>query len=409
MSYLLTLTFVLTPAYTIKLNLMGLPTNLLMLWVVLVWTVFFIWLIAKKQLLHLRTAVRKCSKPVLIFISLFFLAGIISLFINGANKPKLGQFIVLFLQPISIFFISLYIFQQNPKTKTFLLSACYFLLAAAGLYAILQYFTLIGLPAAWWGNSVEPKRALSFFIHPNFYALSCAPLLAFLIPDVAEKIKNQKLEIGNWKFIATWIIGAVGLLLSFSRAGWLGLGIAGIIYLIVAADKKIRKLALYCAIILCIIILAVPNLQWRLRLPFHGEKSAVSRQSLWETGWKGIKESPILGLGLTGFSKNWERLNTDADLPETHNFPHNIFLDFWVETGLLGLISFIGLSAIFIYRGLRSRLPLPLGEGRGEGQAMLKLSAALFLIALISQGLIDNPYFKNDLAMVFWIVLALAI
>jgi hypothetical protein len=34
---------------------------------------------------------------------------------------------------------------------------------------------------------------------------------------------------------------------------------------------------------------------------------------------------------------------------------------------------------------------------------------ALFLIAILTQGQIDNPYFKNDLALVFWIVLSLII
>lgn len=201
----------------------------------------------------------------------------------------------------------------------------------------------------------------------------------------------------SWIKPLAWMIGAVGLLLSFSRAGWLGLGVAGIIYLIVAADKKIRKLALYGIIVIIIVIISIPNLRWRFTLPFYGEKSAVSRSSLWETGWKGIKESPILGLGLTGFSNNWTRLNTDAGLTETHNFPHNIFLDFWVETGLLGLISFIGLAWIFIYDGIKNR------------KDIIKLSVALFLIALLTQGQIDNPYFKNDLAMVFWIILSLAI
>jgi hypothetical protein len=28
----------------------------------------------------------------------------------------------------------------------------------------------------------------------------------------------------------------------------------------------------------------------------------------------------------------------------------------------------------------------------------------LFLIALIIHGLIDNPYLKNDLALVFWLI-----
>ena len=88
-------------------------------------------------------------------------------------------------------------------------------------------------------------------------------------------------------------------------------------------------------IVIVIVIVSIPNLRWRFLLPFYGEKSAVSRLSLWDTGTKAIKESPVTGLGLTGFSKNWERLNTDPNL-DTHNFPHNIFLNFcwyfWYST-----------------------------------------------------------------------------
>lgn len=422
MPWLIILTFILVPTYTVKLNVFGLPTNLLMFWVVLVWLVFFIWLVAKKQLSQFLTTVKNWDKPILIFIGLFLLSGLVGLFINGTDRAKLGQFIVLFLQPISLFFIGKFIFNQNSNSKNCLLYTVYCLLALSGLLAILQYFTLLGLPPAWWGNAVEPKRAIGFFSHPNFFALWSAPLLALLIPDLGKRMQNWKLEIaclparqGNWKFFTAWLLGAIGLLLSFSRAGWLGLAAAILVYLVVAADNKIRKFTFTGIIIALVITMAVPNLRWRFILPFYGEKSAVSRLSLWQTGWKGIKESPVLGLGLTGFSNNWHRLNTDPGLTDTHNFPHNIFLDLWVETGLLGLVSFIGIVSIFIYRGLR-RSPPPLARGGDGGEVerlqfnqTLKLSLTLFLIALLTQGLIDNPYFKNDLAMVFWIILSLAI
>ena len=97
-----------------------------------------------------------------------------------------------------------------------------------------------------------------------------------------------------------------------------------------------------------IVVLAVPNLRWRLILPFYGEKSTVSRISLWRDGISGVKDSPILGLGLTGFGKHYGILNTDPNL-DTHNFPHNIFLDFWVETGVLGLISLIGIAWLYVF------------------------------------------------------------
>jgi len=475
MQFLLALTFLLTPAYVIKFNLFGFPTDILMVWVILFWAIFFIWLIAKKQLPDFLRSITSLDKKIFLLTGLFFLSGIISLFVRGLDRAKLGQFIVLFLQPVSIFFIGRYLLKQFPDTKYYILNTIYFLLAAAGIYAVIQYFTLLGLPPAWWGNSNEPKRALSFFIHPNFYALFAAPLLAFLVPHLSGVILNpsapahsassgrpersrtaegegslnlSKFDKGflaqmhslgmtaknKFFYLACWLLGAIGLFLSLSRAGWLGLAAAIAVYLIVAADKKIRKTASVIVIFIVIVILAVPNFRYRVLLPFYGEKSAVSRFSLWDTGIKGVKESPLTGLGLTGFSRQWQTLNTDPGLTDTHNFPHNIFLDFWVETGLLGLISITILIGLYIYRGLKNTTPsasqTPLlykegntatavsppnlggvpreaGGGDIDRQQLAKLSIALFLIALIAQGLIDNPYFKNDLAMVFWVVLSL--
>jgi len=391
MPILIIISFLLAPAYAVRFPIFNLPTDVLMVWMFLFWLIFFIWLLVKKQLSEFLSSIKSLDKKFLIFICLFFLSGLISLLINDIDRAKLGQFIVLFLQPIPTFFIARYIFKQSPKATYYLLLTTYSLLAIAGIFAVIQYFTLSGLPQEFWGNSVEPKRALAFFIHPNFYALWSAPLLALLIPDLGQRLKNLKKD---WCYIAAWILGAIGLLLSFSRAGWLGLSVAVLIYLIFAADKKIRKIALGAVIVMIIVIVSTPNLRWRFILPFYGERSASSRTELWQSGWKGIKQSPIFGLGLNGYSNNYRTLQTDTTLPD-HNFPHNIFLDLWVEIGLIGLVSFIGITFIVLRQGFKNR------------NDAIKLGVALFFIALLVQGQIDNPYFKNDLALVFWTVLAL--
>jgi O-antigen ligase len=127
-------------------------------------------------------------------------------------------------------------------------------------------------------------------------------------------------------------------------------------------------------------------------LPFKGEKSTVSRFSLWETADKMILSSPILGKGLNGFATDFNSYNTDPGLAPL-DYPHNIFLNFWVETGLLGLISFLGLSISIIWLGWQKFL-----KGSLYGLAII-----LFMIALYVHGMADAPYFKNDLALVFWI------
>ena len=392
-AYLLALTILLLPTYTVRFELFGLPVNLLMLWTLLIWTVFAVELGVKKQFRGFFASIKSINIPLLILSGMFFLSGLVGLFWQNFSQAKLGQFVVLFVEPLSLFFIANFIWQNNPSAKKSMLYAVYCILAALGVFAAIQYFTLFGLPAQYWGNAVEPKRALSFFSHPNFYALFSAPLLAFLLADLGLKIKDLR---KNWFFFAAWIIGGLGLLLSFSRAGWLGLGVAGLVYVLFAAEKKIRKLALAIFVIMVVVIVSVPNLRWRFILPFYGEKSAVSRLSLWHTGVKGIAESPVFGLGLTGFAQNWDRLNTDPNL-DRHNFPHNLALDLWVETGILGLIAMVGLISFALYKGLVDK------------NNLFKLSVALFMVTLLTQGLIDNPYFKNDLAMVFWLIFSLGL
>lgn len=419
MIYLLVVTFLLTPAYIIKLKVGSLPGDILMLWVLAVWFLTAVIFSLNKKWKEFFGFFKNLDKKLLILVGLFLLSGAVSLLIGGTNKPNLGQFLVLFLQPISVFFLAAFTFGQKDKYKEHFLGLLYIFLGLAGLYALVQYVTLAGLPAAYQGNLVEPKRALSFFDHPNFYALFSAPLLALLIPDLAKRIE---LGVGkNLLWIGLWVLGGVGLLVSLSRAGWLGLAAAILVYLIFAADKKVRLVAVIAIVLAIAVGLSIGSVRERLVAPFHGEKSATSRLTLWKSGLKGIKESPVFGLGLNGFAEKYANLISDPSL-DTHNFPHNIFLNFWVETGLLGLISFMGLSSLYIYRGLKAGVTLNWPKERQKTKRktltleniqtqdkLIKLGIALFFIALITQGIIDNPYFKNDLAMVFWLILALNI
>lgn len=388
MQYLIALSLFLAPTYAIRFSIAGIPTNLLMIWLFFVSLIFIAATTKQKQWRELIDWLLSINKTIKISVVLFLLAGLISLANKGISQEKLGEFLVLFVQPIAIAVITGFTIHKDQKAKELVISSCYIFLGLCGILAIAQYFTLFTLPPLYWGNSVEPKRAVGVFTHPNFFALFTTPLLAFLIEDLRTKISVYK--------IAGWVLGLIGLGLSLSRAGWLGLIAAIGVYAIIAADVKVRKLIFAVGCVAIIIIAVTPNLRYRFLLPFYGEKSAVSRLSLWSTGIKGIKESPILGLGLHGFSQNWGRLNTDPGL-DTHNFPHNIFLNFWVETGLLGLLSVCTLIGFFMWQGIKNKTD------------SIKLGIALFLIALITQGVIDNPYFKNDLALVFWMLLALGI
>lgn len=391
MNYLIILTILFSPLYVWRFNFFGLPLNFFLIWNFFVF-IYFFFLLLRQQKLKEFLLFSFSLKINNLFIYLFLFFAVVSLLYPSTDIKKLGQFLVLFLQPIILFFCFRYFFYKNQSKKNIFVYFLYFVLGLFGALAIIQYFSLFTLPEIWQGNSVEPKRAISFFSHPNFYALYCAPLLAFLVPDLAQSFK-----LNNYKgktFL--WLSGAAGLLFSLSRAGWLGLGISLIVYLLFFASKEIKKLSFVIIIVMVIVVFLTPNLRYRVILPFYGEKSAVSRFSLWDTGVKAIKQSPVFGLGLNGFSNNWQKLNTDPNL-DTHNFPHNIFLNFWVETGLFGLISFLSICFLVFFQDFKKQ------------KDIFKLAAALFILTILTQGQIDNPYFKNDLAIIFWTILSLSL
>jgi O-antigen ligase len=83
--------------------------------------------------------------------------------------------------------------------------------------------------------------------------------------------------------------------------------------------------------------------------------------------------------------------------------PHNEILDFWLSTGILGLLSFIWLEVIFWRVSLRGW-----ARWRVRREAPLALGAMAAMLAALVHGLVDNSYFLIDLSLIFWYLVALA-
>jgi O-antigen ligase len=74
-----------------------------------------------------------------------------------------------------------------------------------------------------------------------------------------------------------------------------------------------------------------------------------------------------------------------------------ILLNFWSEIGLFGMISFAGICAYIFGLGLKI-----LKKNIFFGAALLASLVIIFI-----HGMVDVPYFKNDLAMLFWVITSL--
>lgn len=86
---------------------------------------------------------------------------------------------------------------------------------------------------------------------------------------------------------------------------------------------------------------------------------------------------------------------------EVYMYPHNLILNFWTELGLAGMILFIWIIIKFFYQGIK------IFQNSNNTNKYLSLGLIGAIIVIIIHGMVDVPYFKNDLAILFWILIAL--
>jgi O-antigen ligase len=117
--------------------------------------------------------------------------------------------------------------------------------------------------------------------------------------------------------------------------------------------------------------------------------SGYVRKRMWKDTVSMLRDRPVLGAGFGAYPTVFKPYQTTTGI-EVFQYPHNILLNLWSETGLLGVIAFGWVIATWVR----------LGHGR--------VWTLLPLITILVHGLVDVPYLKNDLAFAFWIFALLA-
>jgi len=366
------LVLALLPTYLVRFTIFGLPTTLLeIILAIFLLAVFFT---------HPRSLVAELKKlgPANLAIIAFVLAGIISTIISPEPIKALGQLKAFIIEPVLFFYACVLILRKESDLKLPLTLLSLSILVIS-LFGLIQYVTLLGLPLRFWGFGEGVKRIVSVFEYPNALALYLGPLLAFFLALIYSKstLINRKLLF--W----TTGLGLIALILTFSRGAWL----AVLVVLAILAAKKIpwKIVVPFLALAITAAALLYPGKQ------ILTDPSASARLELYKYSARAVLQSPILGNGLSGFRHTLESMQFKQ---EVLNYPHNIFLNFWLELGMLGLLSFFFLILVCLKQHKLKPTPL-------------RLAAAMFLVTIVVHGLVDVPYFKNDLSILFWFMISL--
>jgi putative inorganic carbon (hco3(-)) transporter len=197
----------------------------------------------------------------------------------------------------------------------------------------------------------------------------------------------------------------LGVVLTFSLGAWVGVAAA----LVVVAVAHGRKLVLVGGSVAAVLAaISLPFLLSVERIATHfnfSDGTSFLRLQLWGSALNLIWDHPLAGVGLDNFLYYYRDLG--YMLPggwrePSLSHPHNLALDFWLSLGLVGLILLLAV----LYRFFRDAR-LSFRQLGGRGDRALALAAAASMVDFVAHGMIDASYFRPDLAVIFWLTVAI--
>lgn len=386
----LSLIVVTLPTFLISWRPLGLPINTLD---VLLATGFIVWLVTHWDDVR---ELAQSYRTQIILLLLWFIAASISLFFSPSPVDALGILKSYFILPIAFVLMLIASIKKKEDLQLFI-GACAILVLYNALFAIAQKFFSGGLfglnpiTNPYWAHPAT-FRATGLLQYPNALGLLIAPLIPLLLGGIAV-MKNiyQKIALAS-----VALLGIVAIYLAASKGALLGIFVALVLFLLYYFKTHFKAI-----VILSLVgaMLAAPYSDTIISRIGLSSYSAQLRFTGWRETIALLQDNPIVGAGLAGFQTVVAPYHSTEFL-EIFLYPHNILLNFWVELGIFGLFVFLALLYISLkkYRELL--------KTTSEHKADLLIAGLGAIIILIVHGMVDVPFFKNDLAILFLIIWA---
>jgi O-antigen ligase len=388
------------PAYLVQFSFFGVPTNILEMAILLI---FILWLFRKGYRSMFLEPYKKYTLP----LALIFLGLILSVLVNKNYAVGLGIIKGWFIVPVLfVFSISQIIKKEN------IINIFFALYLSAFFASIIAIFYLM------LGNMTYDGRLQAFFNSPNYLAMYLAPALIILAQVQSAKCKVQsyslKLKI---IFLISGLIILTTFYFTYSYASWIAVALSLIVVTIFKNKKVIKNKTTVMLLLMIILLFAVQaNSEKLLNLKNYNRSSLQSRMMIWRSAEKMLKENFIFGIGPGNFQEKYLKYQKyyPPYLEWAVPHPHNLYLSFWLYSGILGLTGFVWLVGLWfrdaIYPHTKNLIEHKnkkgncfFGVGVKKSDNTVKFIVLGIMAYILIHGLVDTTYFKNDLAIIFWL------
>lgn len=278
-------------------------------------------------------------------------------------------------------------------------------MASESLLGIYQHINGGTLGLGLLGENAEMMAFASFsrvggtLGHPNRLAMYLAMALPVALAAVVFG-RNRWLRLGAG---VAFVVGVTALILTLSRAGWLGLMVSVSVVLGLYFVKSERKTQVVKVTLLCAVLVAVAaGFFWETiesRLTLDDAGSAESRLIVAEIALDVIREHPFLGGGLGNYVLYLPVYVVPHTLFQEVAKVHNLYLLLAAEMGVFAVVMFWVLLGNTVVRALRK-------VRRARGLVLVSLVGAVAgLSSFALHGLVD--YVDLGRWPIFWFTVAL--
>jgi putative inorganic carbon (HCO3(-)) transporter len=362
------------PLYTVRWHYGPIPTTLLET-LILVTVVLYV--VARWREGARGPVATPYDIPVLVLLA----AAGISVLVASDHRAALGLYRAYFLEPIALFYVAVDIVRRTEHLRRLLIAFA----IGSSLFAVLN---LVVFYQALTANTVQVGVAPNaLYGDANYVAMYMEPPFAMAAALVLLG-ERARLRIAGVAWLA--LIGAA-LITSFSKGTYAAVLVFALLVMLTVPRWRWAVGAAIAAAV--VVATQVPLLMARLATVVS---SMDGRREIFVATLAMLRDSPIFGLGLGGFTYQLHGI-----VP--HPYPHNLWLAFWVETGIAGAVAFAIILFGLLWRGWRA-------WPRTDGFERIVLWGALGALSLwLVHGLVDTPYWKNDMSVEFWMLAAIQV
>lgn len=383
------------PLYLVRIKIGKFPTNVLE---ILVFFVFIYWIFIKKEKIFFGDFFKKYL-GYSFFCGMIFFGILFSTFFSGNSLASWGIIKSWFFVPI---ILVLLIGKIIKKEKIEYIFMSYFFSATTVAIISLGYLILNQL--------TYDRRLVGIFNSPNYLAMYLAPAIIIGL----EQMQNSKLK--RLILFSLFIIIST-LYFTYSYSAWISIVASMVAISLIKNRNSLKKIVIIIAIFLVLFLSQINNKKLTDLLLVNPRSSLSSRIMIWKASEKMIEDNFWLGIGPGNFQEKY--LEYQKFFPPYLEWavphPNNLYLTWWLYGGVLGLVGFLGLVFLFLRDILKRIYPMEypamqdnfakqnlFHRVKKEPNGALFMSLGIMLIILI-HGVFDTTYFKNDLAIIFWL------